>query len=126
MYSTNFVCVCVLLRLAYCDKICHAHLNYRPLPVAVRVSFWHGVCPNGNLAARRRESKNNFGPVANRPNTRASIMSEAKSLIDISSATVTYAPQYIRYLKSLYIGCPTEKVEVCKTNLSPWFRVDPP
>ena len=25
-----------------------------------------------------------------------------------------------------HLGCPTEKVEVCKTNLSPWFRVDPP
>ena len=24
------------------------------------------------------------------------------------------------------IGCPTEKVKVCKTNLSWWFRVDPP
>ena len=24
------------------------------------------------------------------------------------------------------LGCPTEKVEVCKTNSSRWFRVDPP
>ena len=24
-----------------------------------------------------------------------------------------------------FIGCPTEKVEVCKTNSSRWFRVDP-
>ena len=29
-------------------------------------------------------------------------MSEAKSLIDIDSPTVTYGPQYIRYLKNLY------------------------
>ena len=29
-------------------------------------------------------------------------MSEAKSLVDISSATVTYAPQYISFLRNLY------------------------
>ena len=27
---------------------------------------------------------------------------------------------------TVFVGCPTENVEVCKTNSSRWFRVDPP
>jgi hypothetical protein len=40
--------------------------------------------------------------IANQPVHLSTIMSQEKSLHDIGSATITYAPQYIRYLKSLY------------------------